>query len=253
MSKAILSSILGANLWALGSLHAAQVTWTTSPGVDDSEVSTTGAQVFGYYFSASGGPPVAIVNTAPFVLQTSTAPVAGLNYNGSYNNVEGIDLYQVPLGAGNSGLNMILDGQNWGAEAALTVIDLTPGQQYELQFMISDDRPAFLNTRNYDVSDAIDPEGLRDIERAYHSTRGGGVPAGAPPGSVEAKIFTGTFTADASGTQDIYNVLYEGVDHTGGNSGSQVNAIQVRLIPEPTTFAVMAAAFGLFGLRRRRS
>jgi autotransporter-associated beta strand protein len=116
----------------------------------------------------------------------------------------------------------------------LTLTDLTVGQQYLVQFMISDDRGGFLNLRNYDVSDGNDPEGARDVERAYHSTRGAGVPATAPPGSVEAKIFTGTFVADATGTQDIRNWLYEGTNHTGGNSGSQVNAIQLRSIPLTT-------------------
>src|SRR4029079_15769015 len=99
---------------------------------------------------------------------------------------------------------------------------------------ISDDRPSFLNKRNYDVSDSSDPEGSRDVEFAYYSTRGGGLPPTAPPGSVEAKIFTGQFIADATGTQDIRNWLYEGTNHTGGNSGSQVNAIQLRSIPLTT-------------------
>jgi hypothetical protein len=103
------------------------------------------------------------------------------------------------------------------------------------------------------VSDANDAEGVRDIERAYHSTRGGGVPAGAPAGSREAKIFTGTFTADAGGTQDIYSILYAGADHTAGNDGSQVNAIQVRLVPEPATLGVLTAAWiGLLAARRWR-
>jgi hypothetical protein len=111
----------------------------------------------------------------------------------------------------------------------LTVTGLTPGRSYELQFMISDDRPGF-RERNYDVSDGADPEGSRDIERAYHSTAGTGLPSDAPAGSIEAKIFTGSFIADASGTQNIFDVLYENPDHTGGNSGSQVNAIQVRAV-----------------------
>ena len=241
------------SLCALSSLPAANVTWATSPGVLDAEVSTTGSQIFGYYWASAGGPATALVNNVPFTLQQTTTAPAGLSFNGLYNNVEGVDLYQVPLGPGNAGLNQILDGQNWGAEGPLTVTGLTAGQQYELQYMISDDRPNFLNLRNYDVSDNADPEGSRDIERAYHSTAGGGVPPGAPAGSREAKIFTGTFTADASGTQNIYNVLYGTADHTGTNSGSQVNAIQLRLVPEPTAFALMAGAISFFGLRRRRA
>lgn len=226
--------------------------WTTSPGVADTEVSIAGTQVFGYYWSASGGPATALVNTAPFALQTTPTAPAGLNFNGTFNNVEGIDVYQVPLTAANAGLNQILDGQNWGASGApLTVTGLTVGRSYQVQFMISDDR--FANTRNYDVSDANDPEGLRDVERAYHSTLGGGVPAGAPAGSREAKIFTGSFIADVTGSQDIWSWLYEGTDHTGGNSGSQVNAIQLRLIPEPGALALGAVAAGLMVRRRRRS
>lgn len=238
----------------LGAAHAASINWTTSPGVLDTEVSRNGTQIFGYYFNSLAGlPSTVLVNTVPFTLQASPSAPLGLDFNGSYNNNEmGGDLYEVPLTAGNAGLNQILDGQNWGTAASLIVNGLTPGQPYELQFMISDDRAAFFNTRNYDVSDNVDPEGSRDIERAYHSTRGSGVPAGAPAGSVEAKIFTGRFTADASGTQGIYNVLYNGTDHTVADAGSQVNAIQVRLVPEPAAAALAAIGFGLFGLRRRR-
>lgn len=84
----------------------------------------------------------------------------------------------------------------------------------------------------------------RHLVRAFHPQR--------PLGSVEAKIFTGSFTADASGTQDVFSWLYEGTDHSGGNSGSQVNALQVRLVPEPTTIAFVAGTLSLLVLRRRR-
>ncbi len=233
---------------------AAPVNWTTSPGVVDTEISTTGSQVFGYYFnSAPGLPATVLVNTVPFTLNASPVAPLGLDFGISYqNNEQGGNLYQVPPTAANAGLNQILDGQNWGGEGPLTVTDLNPGSPYQFQFMVSDDRPAYFNARNYDVSDSADPEGSRDIERAYHSTRGGGLPAGAPPGSREAKIFTGSFTADATGTQEIYNFLY-GAAHTEPNAGSQVNAIQVRLIPEPTAAALTALGFGLLSLRRRRA
>lgn len=236
-----------------GSASGAAIAWTTSPGLTDAEVSTAGTQVIGYYFNPNGAnPATAIVNTVPFTLHTTGVAPAGLNFNGSYNNPEDVNLYQVAPGS-NTGLNQIMDGQNWGGGAPLTVTGLTPGAIYELQFMISDDRAGFLNARNYDISDSNDLEGFRDIERAYHSTAGGGVPPGAPVGSREAKIFTGTFTADLSGIQDIYNLLYENADHTGGNSGSQVNALQVRLIPESATFGLLGAALGALLLRRRRA
>ena len=64
-------------------------------------------------------------NIGSVPLQTTTSAPTGLAYNGSYNNVEGIDLYRVPLTAGNAGLSQILDGQNWGAEQPLTITGLT--------------------------------------------------------------------------------------------------------------------------------
>jgi hypothetical protein len=244
------------SLCSLSAAHAAIVTWTTSPGVADTEISNVGTQVFGYYFNADVLLPSAVnVNAVPFVLWSNSFAPPELNFNGSYSNVESTDQYQVPPNGNNTGLNQILDGQNWGSEAPLTVTGLIPGRAYELQYMISDDRADKLNRRNYAVSDSNDPPGSRDIEYAYISTRGGGVPPTAPPGSVDAKIFTGRFTADATGTQDIYNVLYEGTDHTGTNAGSQVDALQVRLVPEPAAAALAAIGFGLFGLfglRRRR-
>jgi hypothetical protein len=253
MKNAILSCIFAATFFAVNAAPGASVSWSTTPGVVDTEVSTRGSLVFAYYFNSAAGLPATVtVNAVPFALQPTAAPPPGLDFNGSYNNAEGVNLYQVPPTPGNAGLNAILDGQNWGSEASLIVTGLTPGRPYEFQYMISDDRANFVNLRNYDVSDDVDPFGSRDIQFAYHSTRGGGVPPAAPPGSREAKIFTGNFVADSTGTQSIYNVLYEGTDHTGGNSGSQVNAIQLRLIPEPTSVALMAAAVAMLGVRRRR-
>src|SRR4030095_16929097 len=98
-----------------GSARAASVTWSTSPGVLDTEVSTNGSQVFGYYFNSSvTRPPTVIVNSVPFDLHASATAPDELNFNGSFNFPEDVDGYQVPLTAGNGGLNQILDGQNWG-------------------------------------------------------------------------------------------------------------------------------------------
>lgn len=231
--------------------HGASIAWSTSPGVNDSEVSAIGTAVFGYYFNSDAGRPASVdVNSVPFALHTTASNPAGLNLNGSFNFPENVDAYQVPDNGSNGGLNQILDGQSWGAQAALSLTDLAVGTTYQVQLMLSDDRANFLNARNYDVSDGPDPEGSRDIEFGYHSTRGGGVPGNAPAGASDAKIFTGTFTADAA-TQDIHTWLYEGLDHSGGNSGSQVNAIQLRVIPEPAAL-VLTALSGIALILRRR-
>jgi hypothetical protein len=237
--------------------HAASISWTTSAGLADTEVSTTGTGVLAYYFSSNAGgvrPASVPVNGVNFTLSNSATAPAGLAFNGgSFNNPEDVDCYQVPLNAGNQGLNAILDGQNWGGASSVEMTGLTIGQQYQVQYFLSDDRAAFLNLRHYAVSDANDPFGSRDVEFGFHSTAGGGVPVGAPAGSIDAKIFTGTFTADAT-SQAVFTWLYEGGNHDGssGNSGSQINAIQLRVIPEPAAVVLSGALLGLLFIRRRR-
>lgn len=252
-NRSFLALALGCSLASLA--HGASITWTTSPGLVDTEVSTAGTGVLAYYFSSSAARPANVpVNGVNFALSNSPTAPAGLAFNnGSFNNPEDVDCYQVPLTASNQGLNAILDGQNWGGASSVDLTGLTIGQQYQVQYFLSDDRGSFLNKRHYAVSDANDPFGARDIEYGFESTRGAGLPAGAPAGSVEAKIYTGTFTADAT-TQGIYTWLYENFPHTAssGNSGSQVNALQLRLIPEPATAALSAAFLGLLLVRRRR-
>jgi hypothetical protein len=238
-----------------GPLSAAAISWSTSPGLADTEVSTAGPLVFAYYFSSGTTRPATVpVNGVGFVRHSVAAAPAGINFlNGSFNNPEDVDCYQVPITAANGGLNAILDGQNWGAASGLELAGLTIGQQYRVQYFLSDDRTAFLNRRHYAISDGPDAFGARDIEYGFESTRGGGVPPGAPAGSVDAKVYTGTFTANAA-TQGIYTWLYENFPHDAAtaNSGSQVNAIQLRLIPEPTALALGAACLGLVLARRRR-
>src|SRR4051812_6923465 len=135
VSNAPLKTSICSILFAAGSLHAANISWTTSPGLMDTEVKTNGTQLFGYYWTADLAAPATVdVNTVPFQLQT-TPPVepTGLLFNGSFNNIEGVDLYQAPLTADNAGLSQILDGQNWGGAAPLTLTGLTAGQQYLVQ------------------------------------------------------------------------------------------------------------------------
>jgi hypothetical protein len=194
------------------------------------------------------------VNGVNFALHASATAPAGLNFNSNFNYPEDVDGYQVPASAGNAGLNAILDGQNWGGQSPVDMEGLTIGQKYQVQFFLSDDRGGFLNKRHDAVSDGNDAFGSRDVEYGFESTRGGGVPAGAPAGSVDAKIFTGVFTADGA-TQGIHTWLYENFPHDAAspNSGSQINAISLRVIPEPATVALGAASLALLITRRRRS
>lgn len=251
----ICTLVLGVGMATL--TRGASITWTTSAGLADTEVSTNGTGVLAYYFSSNAGgtrPATVPVNGVNFSLSNSATAPAGLAFNGgSFNNPEDVDCYQVPLTAANQGLNAILDGQNWGGASSVEMTGLTIGQAYEVQYFLSDDRASFRNLRHYAVSDANDPFGSRDVEFGFHSTAGGGVPGAAPAGSIDAKIYTGTFVADAT-SQAVFTWLYENGNHDGasGNSGSQVNALQLRLIPEPTAVVLSTALLGLLVVRRRR-
>src|SRR5687768_420640 len=89
MNRVRLVSAVMVGLCALSRTHAAIVTWGVSPGVSDTEVSTLGEQVFGYYFNTTiTRPGVVTVNTVPFTRVSSASAPGGLNFNGSYNNPE---------------------------------------------------------------------------------------------------------------------------------------------------------------------
>jgi len=251
-TPSLLALAIGMGITSLA--HGASITWTTSPGLVDTEVSTVGTGVLAYHFTSNAALPASVaVNGVDFIRSTGAAAPAGLSFNGAFDNPEDVNGYQVPLTAENAGLNAILDGQNWGGASSVEMTGLTIGQQYEVQYFLSDDRAAFRNLRHYAVSDANDPFGSRDVEFGFHSTAGGGVPGAAPVGSIDAKIFTGTFTADAA-SQAVFTWLYEGGTHDGasGNSGSQINAIQLRVIPEPAAAVLSGAMLGLLLFRRRR-
>jgi len=60
-----------------------------------------------------------------------------------------------------------------------------------------------------------------------------------------SKVFTGTFTADGP-TQEILAAL----DNGGGQI--DLNAIQLRVVPEPAVSSLLIGLAAAFGLRRRR-
>lgn len=112
----------------------------------------------------------------------------------------------------------LLNSADWGLTTAGTLVlsGLTSGQDYLVQLLSVDNRGANAGkTLSVDSGPSV----------TYCSSTGG------------YWLFTGTFTADA-GTQTI------GLLNSTGNP--QVNAYQVRVIPEPGTIALLVA--GLVGL-----
>jgi hypothetical protein len=71
------------------------------------------------------------------------------------------------------------------------------------------------------------------------------------PNVVRRSAGTGTFTADAT-TQEILAALIEPPGTADGAGQIDLNAIQLRIIPEPASGALALAFAGLIGLVRRR-
>jgi len=114
--------------------------------------------------------------------------------------------------------------------ATVTVQNLTVGEQYSLQFMANDSRTATAS-QNRTVS-----LNTNQVTLDINSTNAtGGV----------GQWVRGTFTADA--TTQSFTV--------GGSSHAYSNAMQVRIVPEPTqmvSVAVIGSALGMWRMRKLR-
>jgi PEP-CTERM motif len=228
---------------------AASISWTRSPAVLTSEINNTGTQQFAYAFNTSltgtttlNGVPFLYVTNEGLQMSAANALTPGFqrfpDTNTSHTEADAT-FYQGP----NPELNQILDGLTWGGNTQFQLNNLTPGTQYLVQVFSSDDRPTQV-ARVLDLDSSwATPNGSRQVEDVDYT-------AGGPwtdPGT-RSKIFTGTFTADAASQQ----ILAE-INGTGGQT--DLNAIQLRVVPEPGTASLLLGTVGLLGLwsgRRKR-
>jgi len=120
------------------------------------------------------------------------------------------------------------------APITLKIGSLSVGQMYQFQWWVND------------------PRGTGDFDRTTTATAGNGVSLEHNLGNAEGGVgqyVIGTFTADATTQQ----IIFQGAG-TGPNVGStQINAFQLRAIPEPTSAALLVVvSMHVFCLRRRR-
>ena len=245
MSPFKLSLCVACLLSALPAASASVLSWTTSPAVSPNEINTTGTRQWAYAFSSTAT-GTATINGVPFNFVNTAGPMMGANALTPGFERFGTDsfaesdatFYQGP----SAELNQILDGLTWGGNNQFQLNNLTPGTPYIVQIVSSDDRATQVG-RVLDLDSSwATPNGSRQLENIDYTA---GAPWTDPAG--RQKIFTGTFTADAT-TQQILAVLDEG----GGGGQIDLNAIQLRIVPEPTAAGLLFGVAGFLGFLRRR-
>ena len=124
----------------------------------------------------------------------------------------------------------------------------------------------FFNSADISLADAIESakKGSLDISKAINSSTGKGAGvAGAGPTTVEKYVggANETFYAIIYDSKDITSgkffttaektVTIKGVGTTAVGFGSQAGAVWTDVVPEPTTFALLALGLVAFGLKRK--
>jgi hypothetical protein len=199
----------------------------------DSDVSTTGTLVQALSFASP-----ATVNGIFFSGPNVGTASGSLYTNGNFSFLSGTNLNNSSFGAGTGSpwnsltpdYRNVLAGAIYSGLQQSMIVDLNGlslGQAYEVQLWVHDNRGGSVALRNQEVIDA------NTVPMDFNSTNtAGGV----------GQYVIGTFTAFAA--TESFQVRGFGIP--------QVNAIQLRAIPEPGTALLGVFPLGVLALRRRR-
>lgn len=217
------------------SASAAIISWGLPQTISgDSDVSTNGTLLHSVNFANGGGPitvnGVDFANAGRFTSRPNEWAIGGgwspSNGVGSASApfADLSEEYQFLVGRGYFRNNAV---NPTGATATLTLLSLTPGTPYELQIWFNNSQAGAAG-RNLIVDGEVNP--FLNV-----SGQEGGL----------GTFITGTFVADD--TNQMIN-LASNDPATPWN----INAYQLRVIPEPSTLALIGTAFGLGVLLFRR-
>lgn len=237
MKTTTLASVL---VLAAASCQAA-ITFQSAVTVSSSsDVSTAGSLVQALSFAAS-----TTVNGVGFSGPNVQAGSGSPYTNGifEFNGATNLNDFAFGAGSGNPWNTLTANYQNllsggiflgglggFGGSFTVNLNSLTVGQDYLVQFWVHDNRGGSIALRNQEV------EGGNVSAMDFNiSDEEGGV----------GQYVIGTFTASSS--SESFRIIGD------INSPPQLNAIQLRTIPEPSSALLSAAAAGLLVLRRRRS
>ena len=246
ISIAAILAVLLAGLAAVPSAQAAVITWQTPTVIlGDSDVSTTGTLNRAYNLTTSpydpvyGTPPASnptVVNGVSFegwvvgyydkpdTTRTTVPSIANTSGNGSPS---------APFSNLSSGYQALLDTSCYATgNITFTLQNLTSGQDYLFQGWVNDSRGSYYSRTEYLSGGGANSD-------TFH------IESSSTAGSLGYYVI-GTFLADSTNQA----ITVQGVNL----NIAQLNAFQLRAIPEPATWALLAFSLtSVMVLRRRRA
>jgi hypothetical protein len=235
---------LCACLLAAGAAQAATITWSDAVTMSTSnDVSTTGTTLYAYSLNGSGGTKT---------LTGVDFEVAAEGAAGVFGNLtSSVDLNQnattfssgtTPWASLTADYQAVVKGGVYlGTDDTTWTLDgLTSGKEYQVQIWITDPRTAIDRTA-YFYGEGNNTSTTAKILDFNVGNAAGGL----------GQYIIGTFTA--SGTSQSF--LVEGGTGAGGvagDGGIQLNALQVRAIPEPATIGMLGLGALITLLIRRQ-
>lgn len=247
MAAAVKSMVLSAVLAALGvqQANAATITWlppvtiTDENDLDAPVVLGFPALVQAVSYGGGAGAVLTSTRSVTFVAgdRAGGSPPAGGDNDTVYSAGGGTEvnggLFDPTGTTVGAAFEAVLDSQAWGFAAPgfeFRLAGLTPGQQYAIQLLTSDDRSAGNQARTVQFQDTTDGSGSNSTSYTQ----------GTSPYTI------GTFVADGTGTQYFREVSVP----AGGDV--TIQGYTLSTVPEPASVLIVVAAGLIATMRRRR-
>ncbi|MEJ6582110.1 MAG: PEP-CTERM sorting domain-containing protein [Akkermansiaceae bacterium] len=232
MKKRILSSTLVA---LTGVSQAALISWSTPADATNENVIISPATVVQAYNVGGPALTVTVGGTDVVFADNSGATGVAANLSGGAN----INATYWQGSAGDIDFDTILDSQRWNSAAGshdITLSGLMGNTTYQVQVFSIDNRGGNSAGRYYTLSD-----GVTTSAEAGRDTAGG-----------TGQFIVGTFTTGPAETTQTFSQI--GYRSAGTDNGSsQLNAVVVAVVPEPSSALLLSlAGFALLGRRSRK-
>jgi hypothetical protein len=209
-----------------GTLHASANFWSTGASAGSGNITVNGVQFVGFQSARSS--PTSV--PGPTSLTVGNITLTGTSPETNNQNLQGFADVGGPASYNNllNQLAYVVDLSTTGT-MGVSIGGLTNGAQYLIQFWVQDGRTGGVETRT-SIVDGV------TLDVNVSNTFGG-----------FGQYVTGTFTADS--TTQSFQVV------GGVGSVAYANAMQVRIVPEPTqmvSVAAIGAALGMWRMRKLR-